>query len=115
MASKKVGGQLSNANSIKHGFYSKKLPAVMQPQLAEAAKVEGLDQEIAFLRLKLRLLAACESPAEISLAFNCTADLAKVIKVRHTISIDHNESIKNAIALVLTEIAAPLKIRRLIR
>jgi hypothetical protein len=115
MASKKRGGQLSNTNSLKHGFYSKKLDADLLPQLAEAAQVEGLDQEISILRLKLRTLVNGKSTQEAALALDCANTLAKLIKTRYTISIDHNETLKNAIALVLTEIAAPLKIKKLLQ
>ncbi len=115
MVTKKRGGQPSNTNSLKHGFYSKKLTAELLPQLAEAAKVEGLDQEIALLRLMLRALAAYTSPQAAGLALDCSRALCNAIKTRHTISIDHNETLKNAIGLVLTEIAAPLKIKKLLQ
>lgn len=115
MASKQSGGQPSNANSIKHGFYSKKLSAVLQPQLAEAAKVEGLDKEIALLRLMLRSLAVEQTPKTAPLTLDCANTLARLIKTRYTISLDHNEALKNAIALVFAEIAAPLKIKKLLQ
>jgi len=113
MATPKRGGQPSNVNSRRHGFYSKKLDASILPELAEAAQVVGLDAEIAFLRVMLRNLAS--SNRNISLTLDCYKTLSGLVKNQYLISIDHDESLKNAISLVLNEIAAPLKIKKLIR
>jgi len=115
MATPKRGGQPSNVNSRRHGFYAKKLDADLLPQFAQATKIVGLDQEIAFYRLKLQTLSAGKSLQEIALSLQCGIVIARLTKTQHDISIDHDESLKNAISLVLNEIAAPLKIKKLIR
>lgn len=45
------GAPRGNANARKHGFYSPNLPLSDQPLLVEARGIEGLDDEIALLRV----------------------------------------------------------------
>jgi hypothetical protein len=52
----KSGGQPGNQNARTHGFYSKVLTPDEKRALKRAAGVDGLDQEIAVLRVKIRTL-----------------------------------------------------------
>jgi hypothetical protein len=51
---KKRGGQKGNGNARKHGFYSATLSPAQTRQLWNITNLEGVDPEIAFIRVKLQ-------------------------------------------------------------
>jgi hypothetical protein len=51
---RKRGGQKGNRNARKHGFYSGALSPAETSQLWNIANLEGVDPEIAFIRVKLQ-------------------------------------------------------------
>jgi len=48
------GGQKGNQNARKHGFYSTTLSPAQTRQLWNITNLEGVDPEIAFIRVKLQ-------------------------------------------------------------
>jgi hypothetical protein len=48
------GGQKGNGNARKHGFYSGTLSPAETSQLWNIANLEGVDPEVAFIRVKLQ-------------------------------------------------------------
>jgi len=53
-ARRKRGGQKGNRNARKHGFYSATLGPAETCQLWNITNLEGVDPEIAFIRVKLQ-------------------------------------------------------------
>jgi hypothetical protein len=53
-ARKKRGGQKGNRNACKHGFYSGTLTPAETQQLWNMTNLEGVDPEIALIRVKLQ-------------------------------------------------------------
>jgi len=51
---RKRGGQKGNRNACKHGFYSATLSPAETSQLWNITNLEGVDPEIAFIRVKLQ-------------------------------------------------------------
>jgi len=51
---RKRGGQKGNRNAHKHGFYSAALSPAETSQLWNVANLEGVDPEIALIRVKLQ-------------------------------------------------------------
>jgi len=51
---RKRGGQKSNRNACKHGFYSGTLSPAETSQLWNITNLEGVDPEVAFIRVKLQ-------------------------------------------------------------
>ena len=51
---RKRGGQKGNRNACKHGFYSGTLSPAETSQLWNITNLEGVDREIAFIRVKLQ-------------------------------------------------------------
>jgi len=51
---RKRGGQKGNRNARKHGFYSAALSPAQTRQLWNITNVEGVDPEIALIRVKLQ-------------------------------------------------------------
>jgi len=94
----------------KRGFYGPALDESAALMLEEAGGVEGLDQEIAVLRLKLRDLIR-EDPDRVELHLKAAATIASLVKIRYSISKEQKKSLKEAIGRVLSELAVPLGVR----
>jgi hypothetical protein len=92
-----------------HGFYSCALDEAEKLELEEALQVEGIDEEIALLRLKLRELVEHE-PDRIDLHFQAANTIARLVRTRYQITKEQKKSLKEAVTKVLTEVAVPLGI-----
>jgi len=106
----KRGAPKGNQNARKHGFYSKVLSDAESQNLQEAARIEGLDDEIALLRLKLRQLIA-QHPENIQIQLKAANTLARLIRTRYDMTKEQKKSLKEAIARTLVEVAIPLGIK----
>ncbi len=91
------------------GFYSRALSAAERMHLEDAGLVDGIDEEIALLRVRLRELAA-QSPERLDLQMGLATTIARMVKTRYQISTDQKKSLKAAISKVLEEVAVPLGI-----
>jgi hypothetical protein len=89
------------------GFYSRALNEAEKIELEEASHVEGIDEEIALLRVKLRELLE-EQPQRIDLHFEAANIIARLVRTRYQITKEQKKSLKEAIQKVLTEVAVPL-------
>ena len=105
----KRGAPKGNQNARKHGFYSRALSEAEKVELEEASLVEGIDQEIAFLRLKLKELAE-HDPDRIDLHLEAANTIARLVRTRYQISKEQKKSLKEAIHKVLADVAVPLGI-----
>lgn len=76
--------------------------------------MEGLDQEIAVLRLIMRDLLRDE-PENIKLHLKAANTIASLVKIRYSISMEQKKSLKEAIARVLTELAVPLGVKAFLK
>ena len=103
----KRGAQKGNQNARKHGFYSKALAEAEALELEEAGFVEGVDDEIALLRVQLRKLID-DHPDRIDLQLEAANTIARLVRTRYQITNEQKRSLKDAITKVLTEVAAPL-------
>ena len=101
-----MSGRRKKADSIA-GFYSRALTEAEQLQLVDAGSVDGIDEEIALLRVRLRELAA-ESPDRLDLQIDLATTIARLVKTRYQISADQKKSLKAAISRVLEDVAVPL-------
>jgi hypothetical protein len=97
----------SLGKSSPRGFYSRALDEAEKLELEEASHVEGIDEEIALLRVKLRELLE-EQPERIDLHFEAANIIARLVKTRYQITREQKKSLKEAIQKVLTEVAVPL-------
>ena len=103
------GAPKGNQNARKHGFYSKVLDEAEQLDLELAAGVEGIDDEIALLRVKIKSILA-HDPENIKLIMQATNTLAGLVKTRFNISKKDKKGLKEAIGNVLRDVALPLGI-----
>jgi len=97
----------------KQGFYSKVLDEAEQLDFELAAGVEGIDDEIALLRVKIKSLLE-NDPENISLIIQMTNALERLVKTRYNISKEQRQGLKEAIENVIKEIAIPLGIGQIV-
>ena len=103
------GAPKGNQNARKHGFYSKVLDEVEKLDFELAAGVEGIDDEIALLRVKIKSLLE-HDPENVKLIMQATNTLAGLVKTRYNISKEDRKGLKEAIGNVLRDVAIPLGI-----
>jgi uncharacterized protein YjcR len=108
-ADKKRGAPEGNQNARKHGFYSRVLDEEEKFDFEQATSVEGIDEEIALLRVKIKSLVA-HDPENVRLIMQATNTLARLIKTRYNIGKEDKKGLKEAIANVLKDVALPLGI-----
>jgi hypothetical protein len=106
---RKRGAPKGNQNARKHGFYSRVLDEAEKLDFELATGVEGIDDEIALLRVKIKSLIA-HDPDNIRLIMQATNTLARLVRTRYNISKKDKKGLKEAIGNVLRDIALPLGI-----
>jgi len=106
---RKRGAPKGNQNARKHGFYSKVLDEAEKLDFERATGVEGIDDEIALLRVKIKSLIA-HDPDNIRLIMQATNTLARLVRTRYNINKKDKKGLKEAIGNVLRDIALPLGI-----
>ena len=108
----KRGAPKGNQNARKHGFYSKVLDEAEQLDFELSTGVEGIDDEISLLRVKIKSLIA-HDPDNIKLIMQAINTLAKLARTKYNISKKDKKSLKEAIGNVLKDVAIPLGINLL--
>jgi len=93
--------------SSPRGFYGRALDEAEKLELEEASHIEGIDEEIALLRIKLRELVE-DQPERTDLHFEAANIIARLVRTRYQITREQKKSLKEAIQKVLTEVAVPL-------
>ena len=106
---RKEGAPKGNQNARKHGFYSRVLDEAEQLDFELATGVEGIDDEIALLRVKIKSILENE-PENIKLIMQATNTLAGLVRTNYNISKEDKKGLKEAIANVLKDVALPLGI-----
>lgn len=101
---------MSAMQGRKRGFYATALDEAEQLELAQAGEVDGLDDEIALLRLRIRSLIE-EHPEQIELQLKAVNTLARLVTARYNITTEQKKSLRQAVATVLREVAVPLGIK----
>ena len=106
---KKRGAPPGNQRARKHGFYSKVLDEAERLDLELAQGIEGIDDEIALLRVKIKSILD-NDPENIRLIVEATNTLARLVKTRYNITKEQKKGLKEAIGNVLRDVALPLGI-----
>ena len=105
----KRGAPKGNQNALKHGFYSRALDEAEILDMEEAAGVNGIDDEIALLRVKIKSVLE-KDPENIKLIMQATNTLAGLVKARYNITAQQRKGLREAIGNVLRDVALPLGI-----
>jgi len=96
----------------EQGFYSEALREAEALDFEMAHGVEGIDDEIALLRLKIKSLLESD-PENVRLMMDATSALARLVMTRYRISASQKKALANAIGGVLQGLAIPLGIKYL--
>jgi len=94
---------------VRPRFYTQILDEAEQLDFELAAGVEGLDDEITLLRMRIRALLEDE-PENIRHIVQATNALVRLVRTRYDISKEDRKGLKEAITNVLKEVAIPLGI-----
>ncbi len=108
-AARRRGAPRGNQNARKHGFYSRVLDEAEQLDFELATGVEGIEDEIALLRVKIKSILE-DDPENIKLIMQATNTLARLVRTKYNISKGDKKGLKEAIGNVLRDIALPLGI-----
>ena len=106
---RKRGAPKGNQNARKHGFYSKVLNEAESLDLELASGVDGIDDEIALLRVKIKSILE-HDPENVRLIIEATNTLARLVRTKYNITKEQKKGLKEAIGNVLKDIALPLGI-----
>jgi hypothetical protein len=90
-----IRGRNKKKGSLRR-FYGRALDEAEKLELEEASHIEGIDEEIALLRVKLRELLE-EQPERIDLHFEAANIIARLVKTRYQITREQKKSLKEAI------------------
>ncbi len=111
-ASKETPDPRGRPDRAKRSFYSEALREAEALDFELAHGVEGIDDEIALLRLRIKSL--CENdPENVKLLMEATTTLARLVMTRYRISADQKKALTSAIGGVLQGLALPLGIKYL--
>ena len=91
------------------GFYSRVLDEAEQLDFEQAVGLDGIDDEIALLRVKIKSILG-DDPKNLKLLVEATNALERLIRTRYKITKDQRKGLKEAIGNVLRDIAVPLGI-----
>ena len=94
----------------KDSLYARLFDEVEQVDFNRACGVDGIDDEIALMRLEILKVVAGGDADNLRLLVQATNALERLIRTRYEITKDQRKSIRESIGNVLREIAVPLGI-----
>jgi hypothetical protein len=89
----------------RRSFYSNALDEAERIELKSAVAVEGIDDEIAVMRIRIKKMRRF---ADIEDLTRCTNALCRMLTTRYAIEGKSKKSLKEALGNVLRDIALPL-------
>ena len=109
MPGRKAGEPSSGGSGARKAssFYRRALTEAERLALPEAEAVEGLDQEIALLRVKLRS-ALEERPEDVQLMVKGIELLVRALSTRYRLPRSSQDDVAATIRQVLREVGGPL-------
>src|SRR4030066_1138419 len=105
---RKKGGQKGNQNACKHGFYSKAFDEADKFDFKDASGVEGLDEELALLRLEIKKAISGGDERNLLLLIKAAGALEKLLRTRFQIASVQGTGIKETIRSIAKEYLLPL-------
>ncbi len=104
---RRKGAPFGNQNARKHGFYSRVLDPEEQADFEVATEVEGLDEEIALMRVKIKSVVA-RDPENTKLIMQGVNTLERLVRTKYNISREDRQGLSEAISNVLKDVAIPI-------
>lgn len=96
-------------NDSKRSYYTRVLDEAEKLDFELAAGIDGIDDEIALLRVKIKSVLE-RDPENIKLIMQATNTLAGLVKTRYNITGRQRKGLREAIGNVLRDVALPLGI-----
>ena len=106
---KRRGAPKGDLNALNQGFYARVLDEAEMLAMEAASGVDGIDDEIALLRVKIKTVLE-RDPENIKLIMQATNTLARLVKTRYNITSEQGKGLKVAMGNVLREIGVPIGI-----
>ncbi len=103
------GAPEGNQNARKHGFYAKVMDEAEAIDFELASGVNGIDDEIAVLRVKIKSILA-NNPENIDLIMRAARTLAWMVSARYGMPKGEGKSLKEAIVQALRDFGVPVAI-----
>lgn len=110
-AKRKKGGQKGNRNALKHGFYAKVLNQAEKFEFINASGMEGIDDEIALLRLEIKKAISGGDERNLLLLVKAASALEKLVRTHYKIATEHHDGLKEAITKAIKDFLVPLGIK----
>ena len=107
---RKRGAPKGNKNAVKHGFYSRVLDEAEKLDFEAASGVEGIDEEIALLRVEIKKAISSGDDKALRSIVQATNALERLIRTRYKITSQERKGLREAIGTVLRDVALPLGI-----
>ncbi len=108
-ANRKSNVSKKKATAKQSGFYQKALDEAERIDFELASGVNGIDDEIALLRVKIKSYLSGD-PKNLKLIVDATNALERLVRTKYKISKEQRKGLKEAIGNVLREVALPLGI-----
>lgn len=103
------GGQPGNKNALKHGYYARYLNRDQQQEYLKAAGVDGLDEEIALIRVAVKNAATGGDTKNLKPLIRAITALDKLIRTRYRVAANNKErQLREAVARVRRDVLEPL-------
>jgi len=103
---KRRGPPVGNQNARVHGFYSSVLAPDELQSLEQAGEVDGIDSEIALLRVKLQSIVK-HDPDNLELIAKAVVALTKLLMTKATIAKQDKGGFKQTVIEALKDLALP--------
>jgi len=100
------GGQPGNQNARKHGYYSRVLDEAQQLDFELASGVNGIDDEIALLRVKIKAILE-KDPENFPLITQAVKVLTRMVQAHYNMSKGDKKGFKEAIEKMWQNVAVP--------
>lgn len=104
---RKRGAPFGNQNARTHGFYAKRLSRKQQKVLESASNLNGVDQEIAIVRMQIEDIIST-SPQSYDALMLAISALVKLLKAKQMLHKDDSGGLSAALVDVMRDLAAPI-------
>ena len=107
-AEKRKGAPKGNRNARKQGFYTKVLDEAEKLDFERASGVEGIDEEIALIRLEIKKAIEGGDDRNLQMLVKATNALDRLIRTRYKITAAQRKGLKEAVGNVIRDVLVPL-------
>jgi hypothetical protein len=101
------GGQPNNQNAVKHGYYSRELNKAERLEFDLAAGMDGIEEEIALLRYKIKKAVISGEIADLIPLSKIIYALEKLIRTNHKIFGSSQKNWENAFRTIFRDLIGP--------